>query len=503
MKMKFSILQKIPETTKQCDVIYDLSADKAIHMMCNDIRRADYFISTLMKPLTNIENIRYRQDILKDFIGIEKLFDDMKLIFSRYDKIKNDWRELRSGIYPAGGTVNQRALLEYTFNSLKVTAIFPKTIISFFRSIQDTLSKYDIKSDGLIEFKRYCGEMIENNSLIEIADIAALFQYNTPENFDFHITAKFDETLSLCACDLSDITEHKAEQNTNIFKKMFAKNKSADDGFINVADEDGDAVDDAIAILNEALHHIDAALTYVTNDVYEIFYGVSSELQFYEIALQIMNYVIGKGTAFNFPDVLPCESDKFEADGIYDVLLICEGVKKENLIVNDVSLQSENNGLLIRGLNKTGKTAYLRAIGLSQLFAQSGMPVCADNASISIRGAVYSHFSSAEEEFKAGDTAGRFEGEVQAISKIIDDIRPYSLILLNETFQTTAYNEGTEGIFHILEIMPYAKVKSKFVFVTRLNGLFDMMKDTNVRFLEAGHDGNLYRTADIQPHKKQ
>jgi len=104
MKMKFSILQKIPETTKQCDVIYDLSADKAIHMMCNDIRRADYFISTLMKPLTNIENIRYRQDILKDFIGIEKLFDDMKLIFSRYDKIKNDWRELRSGIYPAGGT---------------------------------------------------------------------------------------------------------------------------------------------------------------------------------------------------------------------------------------------------------------------------------------------------------------------------------------------------------------------------------------------------------------
>ena len=501
--MKFSLLHKTPEKPINCDVLYDLSADKAVHMMSGDIRRADYFISVLMKPLTNIGNIRYRQDILKDFIGIEKLFDDMKVIFNRYDKIKNDWRELRSGIYPAGGTVNQRALLEYTFNSLKVTAIFPKTIISFFRSIQETLGKYDIKSEGLLEFKRYCGEMIENNSLIEIADIAAMFQYNTPENFDFHIAAEFDESMRLSACDLCDITEHVAEQNSNLLKKIFTKKKTADDGFIRVADEDGDAVDDAIGILNEVLHHIDSALTYVTNDVYEIFYGVSTELQFYEIALGIMNFVGKNGTAFNFPEILPCEADKFDAVGIYDILLLCEGVKKENLIANDVSLQSDDSGILIRGLNKTGKTSYLRAIGLSQLFAQAGLPVCAESAAVSIRSAVYSHFSSAEEEFKAGDRAGRFEGEVQAISKIMDNIQPYSLLLLNETFQTTAYDEGTEGIFHILGILPCDKIKSKYVFVTRLNGLFDMMSDMNVKFLEAGHDANLYRIADIPLHKKQ
>lgn len=502
MKMKFSLLHKIPETSKHCDVIYDLSADKAIHTIYKDIRRADYFISVLMKPLTNIENIKYRQDILKDFIGISKLFDDMKLIFNRYDKIKSDWRELRSGVYPAGSTVNQRALLEYTFNSLKVTAIFPKTIMSFFRSIQDTLSKYDIKSEGLIEFKRYCAEMIENNSLIEITNIASMFQYNSPENYDFLISAVLDERLNLCSCELSDVIEHKTEQSINLFKKMFAKKKIADDGFIDVTDEEGESVDDAIGILNESLHHIDSALTYVTNDVYEIFYGISSELQFYESALHIINYINDKGTNFNFPEILPCESDMFEAVGIYDLLLISEGMEKENLIVNDVSLQSDDNGILIRGLNKTGKTAYLRAIGLSQLFAQSGLPVCADSAAISIRNAIYSHFSSAEEEFKAGDTAGRFEGEVQAISKIMDDIQPYSLLLLNETFQTTAYDEGTEGILHILEVMRYDSIKSKFIFVTRLNGLFDLMKSGNVRFLEAGHDDNLYKIVDISPHKK-
>lgn len=499
MKMKFSLLHKIPETSKQSDIIYDLSADKIVHMIYNDIRRADYFISILMKPLRIPENIIYRQDILKDFVSIDKLFDDMKVIFNRYDKIKSDWRELRSGIYPAGGTVNQRALLEYTFNSLKVTAIFPKTIISFFRSIQETLDKYDIKSDGLHEFKRYCGEMITNNSLIEIADIASMFQYNSPDNFDFHIFTEFDESLNLCKCDLCDITEHTAENNGNMLKKLFAKKKTNDDGFIRVNDEM--SADDAVAVLNDALHHIDAALSYITNDVYEIFYGISSELQFYETALNIINFVKSHGTAFNFPQILPCESDTFECVGIYDLLLIGEGIEKENLIVNNVSLQSDDIGILIRGLNKTGKTSYLRAIGLSQLFAQSGMPVCADKAVISIRNAIYSHFSSAEEEFKAGDTAGRFEGEVQAISKIIDDIKPYSLILLNETFQTTSYDEGTEGICYILEIMRYESVKSKFVFVTRLNRLFDMMKDTPVKFLEACHDDNLYRIADISPRK--
>ena len=97
---------------------------------------------------------------------------------------------------------------------------------------------------------------------------------------------------------------------------------------------------------------------------------------------------------------------------------------------------------------------YLRSIGTAQIMAQSGLPVCARRASISMRNAIFTQFSSAEKDFVVGDTAGRFEGEVQEVAHIIDNIKPHSLVLLNETFQTTAYVEGAQGIFDILNVFP-------------------------------------------------
>ncbi|MCL2518204.1 MAG: hypothetical protein FWF15_06530 [Oscillospiraceae bacterium] len=498
--MKFSLLYKIPETPNLCDVVYDLSVDKAVRLIYTDARRADYFLSVLMKPLLTTENVYYRQEILKDFLNIPKLFSDVKLIFNRYDKMKNDWRELRSGVYPTASGVNQRALRERTYESLKTTAIFPKSIISFYRSILDILSKYEIQSEGLTNFKQYCSEMIENNSLNEIAKIAALFQYHSPDMYNFSVRINLDETLKLCVCDLCGITDFETE-SANPFRKFFGKKKTETDYFTDVgedetADTAGETIDDTLFILNEALHHIDAALTQITNDVYEIFYGFSTELQFYEAALHFTNWFKNNNLQFSFPKVLPMEDDIFRAENLYDMLLAAEGKKSGGIVENDALLGSNENGILIKGANKTGKTSYLRAIGLAQLFAQAGLPVCAPDSEISIRSVVFTHFSAAEEDFKMGDTAGRFEGEVQLVAKIVDNLQRYSLILLNETFQTTSYSEGTEGIYHILSALPMAG--SKFVFVTRLNGLFEMMKEQDVKYLETGYKDDLYKISTIK-----
>ena len=83
--------------------------------------------------------------------------------------------------------------------------------------------------------------------------------------------------------------------------------------------------------------------------------------------------------------------------------------------------------------------------------------------------------SSAEKEFSVGDIAGRFEGEVQELAAILDNIIPYSLVLLNETFQTTAFAEGTSAMANILSILPRLAVQ--YIFVTHLTGLFECLND--------------------------
>ena len=52
--MKFSLLSKLPDSYAECGVVYDLSLDRAVKNMVSDKRRAEYFVSVLEKPLTNM-----------------------------------------------------------------------------------------------------------------------------------------------------------------------------------------------------------------------------------------------------------------------------------------------------------------------------------------------------------------------------------------------------------------------------------------------------------------
>ena len=472
--MRFSLLSKIPDPQAECGVLYDLSLDRAVKNIVSDKRRAEYFISVLEKPLTKPENIVFRQEIFKDLSTIDGLIDSLKTLFSRYDKIKSDWQEMKlSAVNGRGSEINSEALLEHTFSSLKITAIFPSTIASFFGTIGQTLSEYPIKSEGLCAIRDWCKSMSENEALNELVDISQRFRYKTPQDFDFSVVFSLDHALRLLSCDISDIVEKKQAGGLS---KLFSKKKTKDGVEVTaVLSEAGeDPLSDAQYILNEALSRIDAVLTKVTGDVYDAFFGLSNELMFYEAALCYYQKANDDGVPIVIPTVLPEEADKFEAKGLRELVLLSNGHGAKT-VPNDLTLTDAQSGLLVKGLTDSGKTVYLRSIGAAQLFSQAGLPVLAESAAISIRRGFFSHFSSAEEEFLIGDAKGRFDQEAREIAAILNKLTPYSFLLLNETFQTTSYKEGTESIYNILRFMP--KLKTKYVFVTHLTALFGYMEN--------------------------
>ena len=132
-------------------------------------------------------------------------------------------------------------------------------------------------------------------------------------------------------------------------------------------------------------------------------------------------------------------------------------------------------------------------MGAAQLFAQAGLFVCAEEFTTSVRYGIFSHFSSAEKEFEDNDAAGRFEGEVKDIAVMISKLRPYSLVLLNETFQTTAYKEGAEGMKLILDALPLNG--SKYIFVTHMLSVFKLFGENSNEavMLKTGEDCEKYK----------
>ena len=119
--------------------------------------------------------------------------------------------------------------------------------------------------------------------------------------------------------------------------------------------------------------------------------------------------------------------------------------------------------ILITGVNQGGKTTFLRSMGQAQLMAQCGMFVAADAYRCPLYRGIHTHFPSGEE---TASGMGLLDVELHKLSGIVDAIRPHSLLLLNETFQTTMPPDAK----YLAETMVQALADSGItvVFVTHL-----------------------------------
>lgn len=121
---------------------------------------------------------------------------------------------------------------------------------------------------------------------------------------------------------------------------------------------------------------------------------------------------------------------------------------------------------------------FLRSVATMQIFAQAGLPIPAKHAVLPIYKQIITQFSEAEKEFTAGNDAGRFEQEVRELSYMVDHLGPRSLVFLNETFQTTSYEEGATGLYHVLNF--FSKRGISFICVTHLRQLEHLFLEDEV-----------------------
>lgn len=468
------------------DTLYQLSIDKAVAELSEGRDAAAYTLEVFRRPLRDADEIRYRQEVLMDFVSFPALLEELRDIFRNYDALQADWRELCAGIYTYGVPQTSGGILDATYESLKITAAFARRIVSYFRAVHEAVGRYAVRSQGLRGIRTYCAEMLSNRSLDEISRIAALFERETVAAFRFRLRTETDDTLCITAADLTEALPLEDQSLGGRMKRLAARLS----GSAPAADETPEVdmgefhLETARSILNEALSELYTVLSSIAGGIYEFFRGIGGELSFYDTGVRYVRRLVQAGVPMCLPALLPMEADCFRAEGLFDLHLLLEGMPADRIVRNDLTLE-RCDGALIRGANSTGKTCTLRAIGASILFAQVGLPLCAERAELSIRDGVRCQFSSAEKDFHAEDAAGRFEGEVKELAAILEQVTPWTLVLLNETFQTTSYAEGAEGMLHILKALP--RLGCRYLFVTHMP-IFDRVQDPRVRKLQFGAD---------------
>ncbi len=457
------------------EAIYNLNIDRMAGYASANRKQLDFFLSVLATP-ARLEDALYRAEILRDFLSYPELLSELVQVFRSFDNLRFETEEMTREIFRYGVPAGAGGMLDCTYEELYINAHFARNVIACFSEMFELFSRFDVKSRGLCEMKSLCVSIKESNCVERVENAAQIFKSESVEGYKFTVKTELDEHMRGARFTLSEIRD-ASEKDKKKLRDIFKKSPK-----VTVVDI-GSAADENLSFaLTGAISELSGVFYDIASGIYSDFYGIGEELQFYCVACDMAQALKSKGMNYSFPSLLSAEEDKICGTGIFDMLLLSEGKDSESIVKNDISL--ENHGIVAMGDNNCGKTSFLRAVGSAVIFAQSGLFVCADSFESSMRTGIFSHFSSAEKDFTTtGDAAGRFEGEVIEIAKIIKSLTPYSLVMLNETFQTTAYSEGAEGICDILSALPSIHVK--YIFVTHMKSVPKLLSDPYVTHLRA------------------
>jgi len=133
-------------------------------------------------------------------------------------------------------------------------------------------------------------------------------------------------------------------------------------------------------------------------------------------------------------------------------------------IANDVMIGKETNGILLHGINASGKSSYMKSIGVNLVMAQAGMFVAAEAWEFSPYLDLFTRIPGGDNLFKGHST---FVAEMVEVRSILTQSSSHSLVIGDELAS------GTESVSAIsivaAGIVTLAQKKASFLFATHLH----------------------------------
>ena len=154
--------------------------------------------------------------------------------------------------------------------------------------------------------------------------------------------------------------------------------------------------------------------------------------------------------------------------------IIQEINKNVEYIANDVSL--DESGIVLYGINASGKSSLMKSIGLAVIMAQSGMYVAADEFIFNPFTSIYTRITGSDNLYKNQST---FVLEMSELRTILECADNKSLIIGDELCSGTETISAVSIVSAGIQIL--ANKKSSFIFATHLHELKNFIHQDNVQ----------------------
>lgn len=458
--------------------IYNLEIENSFSVIYPNSRERKSFMTVLRHPLLNEASILYRQNTIKDFINNPALLEELDLCLRGFKDIVDSHKVEKRILHRAQASNFFDKSSNEARDILQMNSLTTKKLLISLQELYSILKKYSIIADSLISVRQKLYSIVETDTFRNIIETCLFFEHFS---LNGNVNCKFtlDEIGKVGICQLIS-RRYVAINNPELSKKKF--------GIFNKKTDDTDKKDISVKMnrLNGTMSEklmissiLDVADIF-ENFIQELkndFYDLYEELSFYKVSLKYYKYMSSLGLPITFPGI--SDQDEQIVDTIYDVRLITQADDVKVIVPYSLSLLNKNDNVIILGDNGAGKTTLLRALGTMQILAQAGLPIVAENVKVKIYNCILSQFSEKEKDFGEGTESGRFEQEVCDLKSIVDKASPRSCVLLNETFQSTNYEEGSEALSDILRYFTY--IGASWILVTHMHEILKYLPLDNMK----------------------
>ena len=481
----FSILFPYSEEIKYNQLSQSACHDLGLDMLCsaitNDSKEQNLIMSIISNMTSDPRVAAYRQKVFVDILNLPDLRKNMLELFDKIEFIRN---------FSTGHMDTDEKLgFWHLMHRLDELDDYIKCI----ESMKICLSDENIKSEGLINFRKYVDELYEDACFAAMKkDIAELKEkssniqsvtlgINVNERFEAvsmglvsvnnkpfkksGIVSNFADAIS-SKDKIQDGNEWKGDMHFHQIDRLHSRSVSSFiegvggfmalkstpfvDGSIRstvVKNADGSGTANTTFYLDKVINKMLDSIVKKLRDVLTKYADVAivnisrivPEFMYYIRFAEFISMNMEKGFRFCEPQTMDSESVSMDAKGLYNLKLAVNMQSTEGIVYNDLGFDNDHTIYILTGANRGGKTTITQAIGLMFALAQGGIYVPASSFEYRPVDCIYTHFPADED--KTMDL-GRLGEECVRFKEIYSVCTKDSLLLLNETFSTTSFEEG-------------------------------------------------------------
>lgn len=386
---------------------------------------------------TDVETTLFRQEIFADFLGDEKLCEELESTIGKLDILKEYTSNNRF-------TVKKKASLWELINYMEEMEIYTQVI----DSLNVTFANHAVRSRGLSEIAALLKEVVNEDRVEELKQIISSLRADltnlqsvtvginlTPELYPEEVivlgydTQPIYSKLTKTAWGLSIVSGKRfTYREPTQFMKYIC--------------------DDMEKMLSKSVQDSKIALKNYINLKGYFLLDICDDLKYYLLTAKYARKLMEENYTISIPRI-DNEAKDVHIKGLYNIRLTTH--KEENIVKNDFSFLEKERLFILTGPNRGGKTIITQAIGQNALFARQGLFVTADAYEGYLFDTVLTHFPADE-----NDTLdyGRLGEEAVRVQNIVKTATDRTLVLLNETYSSTSAADGVymaEDLIHVLK----------------------------------------------------